>query len=102
MSLVISTIFYYHQYHLMIPPFLIDVLSQRLLPAPKENKRMMRNIQLSARLLARRAESRPRVESRSLGKGLPRPSVSRNPGNAYLGYWPAGWREGAPRKAYPG
>jgi hypothetical protein len=49
---------------LTTPPFLIGVPSQRLLPAPKGNKRMMRNIQLDARPLARRPESRP-------GKGLP-------------------------------
>src|SRR5437667_7811577 len=70
----------------MTLPFLIGVPFQRLLPAPRGNKRIMRNIQLGARLLARRVESSlpgplaRRAESRSPGKGLPGPLASRNLG----------------------
>ena len=63
----------------MTLPFLIGVPFQRLLPAPRGNKRIMRNIQLGARLLARGVESSlpGPLASRNLGKDLPRPLASR-------------------------
>jgi hypothetical protein len=75
MSLTISTIliiFYNYPYlitlrPLTLRPFLISVPYQRSLPAPKGNKRIIRNVPLSARLLIRRAESR------SPRQGLPEP-----------------------------
>jgi hypothetical protein len=75
MSLMTSTIltaFYSHPHLMTLRPFLIGAPSQRSLPASKGNKRMTRNVPLSARPLGRRVESR-RVGSRSPRQGLPGP-----------------------------
>ena len=65
-TLTILTAFYSHPHPLItLRPFLIGVPSQRSLPASKGNKRIVRNVLLSARPLTRR------VESRSPGQGLP-------------------------------
>jgi len=75
MSLTTSTIltaFYSHPHLMALRPFLIGAPSQMSLPASKGNKRMTRNVPLSARPLGRRVESR-RVGSRSPRQGLPGP-----------------------------
>jgi hypothetical protein len=64
------TAFYSHPYPLTtLRQFLIGVPFQRPPPAPKENKRIMRNVPHSARPLTRK------VESRSPRKGLPGPAA---------------------------
>jgi hypothetical protein len=69
-TLTILTAFYSHPHPLTtLRPFLIGVLSQRSPPAPKGNKRMMRNVPRSARPLTRK------MESRSPRKGLPGPAA---------------------------
>jgi hypothetical protein len=77
-------------------PFLIGVPFQRLPPVPKENKRIMRSIQLGVRPLARRAESR------SPGKGLPGPLASRNPGKDLLRLFASRMERRSPEKGLPG
>lgn len=67
----ILTAFYSRPHPLItLRPFLIGVPSQRSLPAAKGNKRIMRNVPLSARPLNRRTES-GKAESRSPRQGLP-------------------------------
>jgi hypothetical protein len=56
---------------------------------------MMRNIQLDARPLARRPESRP-------GKGLPGPLVSRNPGKDLPRLLASRMERRSPEKGLPG